>query len=106
MKQYIFNGSIRTLVSQWLADTGFAQTQENVERVSASLDRQPFMPTSLYVGSLVELPETYTVEDLEKTSVASKNTTVDPKNTTVDPKNTTVDPKNTTADPKNTTANG
>ena len=78
MKQYIFNGSIRTLVSQWLADTGFAQTEENVERVSASLDRQPFMPTSLYVGSLVELPETYTVEDLEaveKTSGTPTTTT-------------------------------
>ena len=75
MKHYTFNGSIRTLAREWLADTGYAESQENIERVTASLDRQPFMPTSLYVGTDISFPETYTVEDLHKTSGTPTTTT-------------------------------
>lgn len=75
MKHYTFNGSIRTLAREWLADTGYAKSQENIERVSASLDKQPFMPTSLYVGTDIPFPETYTVEDLHKTSGTPTTTT-------------------------------
>ena len=75
MKHYTFNGSIRTLAREWLADTGYAESQENIERVTASLDKQPFMPTSLYVGTDIPFPETYTVEDIEKTSSTPTATT-------------------------------
>ena len=81
MKHYTFNGSIRTLAREWLADTGYAESQENIERVTASLDRQPFMPTSLYVGTDISFPETYTVEDLHKTSGTPTTTTTDTTDT-------------------------
>jgi len=81
MKHYTFNGSIRTLAREWLADTGYAESQENIERVTASLDRQPFMPTSLYVGTDISFPETYTVEDLHKTSSTPTTTTTDTTDT-------------------------
>ena len=75
MKHFTFDGSIRTLAREWLADTGYAESQENIERVTASLDRQPFMPTSLYVGTDIPFPETYTVEDLDKASGTPTATT-------------------------------